>query len=477
MSRHKKEFGDFQTPASLAREVVAAVAAAGIAPATIVEPTCGTGTLLEAAFSEFPAAQRAVGLEVNGDYLEAARQRLERSSATLDLLHANFFDFDWLELLVDTPQPVLFIGNPPWVTNSTVGAIGGANLPAKQNSAGARGIEALTGASNFDVSEFVIWRMLEQLERTRGLLAMLCKTSVARRLLRRCWSGQLPFDGYQMQRIDASAAFGATVDACLLLVANCGQTLAFECRVSALGQPHTEAVIGWRDDRLVADAERYDRSVPFFGGADPLRWRSGIKHDCAAVFELRERAGALVNGFDERVEIESECLFPMLKSAALLADSNQVAEKADRWLLVTQRKVGDDTAPLRTAVPKTWRYLEQHADQLQRRASRIYRGRPPFSIFGVGDYAFRPWKVAVSGFAKRARFHLVGPRAGKPVMFDDTCYFVSFDSEEAARRLYEALNSRPVRDAIESLIFTDAKRPITAAILNQISPIPDDQPS
>lgn len=50
----------------------------------------------------------------------------------------------------------------------------------------------------------------------------------------------------------------------------------------------------------------------------------------------------------------------------------------------------------------------------------IYRGKPRFSVFGVGDYTFAPWKVAVSGFYQVPRFVKVGPMGGKPVVFDDT---------------------------------------------------------
>jgi len=42
----------------------------------------------------------------------------------------------------------------------------------------------------------------------------------------------------------------------------------------------------------------------------------------------------------------------------------------------------------------------------------IYCGKPRFFIFGVGDYTFTPWKVAVSSFYKIPHFIKVGPMDG-----------------------------------------------------------------
>ena len=63
-------------------------------------------------------------------------------------------------------------------------------------------------------------------------------------------------------------------------------------------------------------------------------------------------------------------------------------------------------------------------DRLDRRASAVYRNQPRFSIFGVGPYTFCKWKVMVSGFYKSWRFVAVGPVENRPVLCDDTCYFL-----------------------------------------------------
>ena len=107
------------------------------------------------------------------------------------------------------------------------------------------------------------------------------------------------------------------------------------------------------------------------------------------------------------------------------------------------RSSGWDKRPSRwpACAPKTWRYLLRHAERLDRRASVVYRNQPRFSVFGVGPYTFCDWKVMVSGFYKSWRFIPVGPANGRPVLCDDTCYFLPCRSAAEARRRANLLNS------------------------------------
>jgi hypothetical protein len=181
--------------------------------------------------------------------------------------------------------------------------------------------------------------------------------------------------------------------------------------------------------------------------------------------ELRKEGGQLRNGFDEIVEIEEEYLYPMLKSSEITdGRSNQPT----RWMLVTQRGVGAGTSSIRIVAPRTWEYLNRHGERLDRRASSIYRDRPRFSVFGIGDYTFAPWKVGISGFYKKLQFATIGPCQGKPVVLDDTSYFVSCQSEREAGFIADLLNSPPAREFFSAFVFWDAKRPITIDLLRRL---------
>jgi methylase of polypeptide subunit release factors len=178
--RSPVEFGDFQTPVSLANQVLK-IARDRIQhePKSIFEPTCGVGNLLFAALETFPNVSQARGFEINPAYVLEAKSR----SSQLQVSQADFFTINLEDIFAQLEQPVLIVGNPPWVTNAAIAASGGTNLPSKQTQQGFNGLQAMTGKSNFDLSEAILQRLLERISRTQNTLAMIVKTAVARKLL------------------------------------------------------------------------------------------------------------------------------------------------------------------------------------------------------------------------------------------------------------------------------------------------------
>jgi len=458
----KIEFGDWQTPAPLARKIVELLGALGVRPASVVEPTCGRGAFLEAAASVFPGA-RLFGFDVNPSYVEAARAALADRSAEIDL--RDFFQVDWEKLLGEVPGPVLVLGNPPWVTSADLGALGSTNLPRKTNFLKFTGLDAITGKANFDVSEWMLIRLLASLVGRDFSLAMLCKAAVARRLLRLSASEAWPYAG-AIRRIDARAHFNAAVDAVLLFVCpSPGGEPAAEWPVfDEIDALAPTSSIGVCEGRICADIVRFRQTRSFEGTCQPP-WRSGLKHDCARVMEFDRKGEALVNGLGEQVEIEEDYIFPLLKGSDV-ANRRAAGRK---FVLVPQRALGDDTLALRDRAPKTFAYLERHAALLEARKSSIYKDKPPFSVFGIGEYTFSPYKVAVCGLYKRLDFSLVEPHAGRPVVLDDTCYFLSFTGEPEARAAARALQGEAARSFFEARVFWDEKRPIHKALLQSLS--------
>ena len=127
-----------------------------------------------------------------------------------------------------------------------------------------------------------------------------------------------------------------------------------------------------------------------------------------------------------------------------------------------------DTSQIEHNAPRTWDYLQSPANLLDRRASIIYKNRPRFSVFGIGPYSFAPWKVAISGFYKRLDFRCIGPVDGKPVILDDTCYFLPCQTEDDAGFLANMVNSKSARGFFRSFIFRDARRPVTVQLLGSL---------
>lgn len=459
------EFGDFQTPRALAEKACALLAELGVSPESIIEPTCGVGNFLLAAAERWPRASRVLGREIDPVHLNVARERIHSrsDSARLCTECGDAFDTNWRSLLDGLAPPLLIIGNPPWVTNAEVGAIGGKNLPAKSNFQGHAGLDAMTGKANFDISEWILLQLAEAMNGRYGVLAMLVKSAVARKLLLHCWKGGLSIADAKIFRIDAMAHFDVAVDACLIVL-TFGQHAAVQ-RASVYAQLSTlippQATIGIADGVLVADLDAYEHTR-HLRGTSRLRWRSGIKHDCSKVMELQLVGTRVLNGRGEDVDLEETYLFPLLKTSEVAAGRSN-ADK--RFMLVPQRVIGEPTADIAVHAPKTWAYLQAHKSALASRRSSIYYGKPEFSIFGVGEYSFTPWKIAISGLYKSLQFTQVGPCNGKPVVFDDTTNFLPCRSQSAASLLKWLLTHEVARSFYRAFIFWDAKRPITVELL------------
>jgi hypothetical protein len=465
-SNAKIEFGDFQTPQALASQICQLLVQRRIVPDLVLEPTCGVGSFLVAAAEVFPRAQ-LFGWDINTEYVEQARGALNQigQNERSTIATKDFFKHDWEKELAAFQGELLILGNLPWVTNATVSSLNGANVPAKLNFQNFRGLDARTGKSNFDISEWMLIQLVKSLRGKSATIAMLCKTAIARKLLRFAWQNDGRIAKASLHRIDAKKHFAASVDACLFLVQT-GSSGPTEAPVFDDLEAQTPSkVFGLAGQDLVSDIRVY-RKLKHLEGLCPYQWRSGVKHDCSSVMELkRDKENVLHNKLDEMVELEPDFLFPLLKCSDL---ANGRAEPS-RYVLVTQTRVGQDTSDILTKAPRTWNYLDSHRKLFDARKSSIYANRIPFALFGIGDYSFAPWKVAISGLHKTPRFILVEPFQNKPVLFDDTCYFLPFQNEEEASVVADILNSEPCLRFISSLLFEDSKRPITVDLLERLN--------
>ena len=466
----KAEFGDFQTPAWFSRQVCAFLSAQEFQPASLLEPTCGIGNFLFAAIEQFQSLTNAVGVDINPEYVNFLQKEiaLRDNKIEVNVVQADFFNVDWRPLLAGLPDPLLVIGNPPWVTNTELASLGSANLPLKSNFQNHSGIDAITGASNFDISEWMLLEIFQWAARRDAVVAMLCKTSVARKVLRQTWQKSPEVGAAQLHLFDAKKVFNASVDACLLLYDTRTQSPVKSCAIfDGISTDSFLSRIGYDEGEIIADIDLYERWRHLKSGRDkPIyRWRSGIKHDAAKVMELQRVGDRYINKLGKTYELERAYLYPMLKSSDI---APALSRPPSRYMVVTQRITGESTLPIKMNAPKTWAYLNEHGTLLDGRKSAIYKNRSRFAIFGVGDYSFAPWKVAISGLYKQLNFVVVGPYENKPTVLDDTCYFIPCQTKDEARFVAGLLNSDPAQQFFSSIIFWDAKRPITIKILRRL---------
>jgi hypothetical protein len=463
-ARNKKEFGDFQTPDYLADEVCKKLKALGVVADKIIEPTCGVGGFVISALKNFPD-KKIFGFEINEAYIQILKTRLEQfKEDNVEIVKSDFFLTDWKLIISKISGSILVLGNLPWVTNSAQGSLGSENLPEKNNFQNFKGFDAITGKANFDISEWMLLEGMSWFENRPGIIAMLIKTGVARKIIAHAEKNSAPLTSARVFKINAKAAFDASVDACLLLLEfdhRKPRSYDYSIYESLNSDNHTR--IGHRDGMTISNLDDYQRYSHLVGDS-AFKWRSGVKHDLSAIMELRKDGDYIFNGLGEEIDLEPDLLFPLMKGS----DVGTEKEWRCKYVLFTQTTVGQDTTYIRERYPKTWRYLINHGDKLDSRGSVIYKKNPRFSIFGVGEYTFKPWKIAICGLYKSLNFRLVGPIEGKATVFDDTVYFISFDSEIAAKSALSYLQKNEVKAVLNSLIFWDDKRPVKTGILNTL---------
>lgn len=436
----------------------------------IVEPTVGAGNFVQAAPHTALDREWYV-FEIDAPYVARTTEIATAVGASrFNAQVRNAFDLSLGDFpTVDESSVVLVIGNPPWVTNSAQGSRKSTNLPPKTNRSGLRGLDALTGRSNFDIAEAILLQVLGALAHAKEIrIALLLKRSVALKV-GQALMGSPGVHSIAFSSVDGPRWFDVAVD--------CGLFQMTWMPGIPIPQPPRMEIrpfLGARDfqlaglvngGRFVHDLSAYDEARHIEADtAGELRWRQGIKHDLASVLELRTVDGDLVNGLGELVDIEHDVLSPLYKSSDLANDRD-----SSRLFPLYQHDLKGPAPELAARWPKLHRYLNHHRLAFESRRSRIYRGKPPFMLFGVGPYTTAPFKVAVSGLYKKPRFALLTPSAwGTPPLVDDTCYLLPYGSLEEAAEALDYLSGRDVERFLGAIVDATAKRPYTADALRRI---------
>lgn len=448
----KREFGDYQTPSEFCIEVCKYLKESGIVctPNAVLEPTCGIGNFLLAASSIFES-KTIYGIEINAQYVKKAQKTLPNAMITL----GNIFELDVRKVCQE--NNILVIGNPPWATSSNLSY----NLPKKNNFKGLRGIDALTGSSNFDICEYIILDLLNKYKNSDSTICMLCKTTVARNILLEMSRNKIAYHAVEMDYFNSEKVFGISVAACVLIIQLSSDVFSDSkvlCRVKNFDTKEEIGNLIASDGMIQTVCKKASLE-----GKCQLVWRQGVKHDCSKVMELKLEDKGLINKDEEYANIEDALVFPLIKSSHF---KKPIIHEFSKYVIVTQSKPKQDTSYIEKQFPNTWKYLTAHIDSFNSRKSIIYKNSPLFSMFGIGDYSFAPYKVGLSGFYKKPLFSLL--YSAKPVMTDDTTYFLAFDNYDTAYCMMLLLNSPTVQEFLLSIAFLDSKRPYTVKLLSRL---------
>jgi hypothetical protein len=469
---NRTEYGDFQTNINLANKVVKHLSKQNISPEVIIEPTCGKGNFIIASLSNFKAVKQIFGIEIYKPYVWETKFSIldfylsnpDNNKPEITITHYSIFEFNFKTISKQFPtENLLIIGNPPWVTNSKLGSLNSLNLPNKSNFKNQNGLDAMTGKGNFDIAEYITMMLLDAFQYHNGHLALLVKNSVIKNIVFDQKIKKYRIEKIEKFSIDSKKEFNVSVDASLLFC-KLNSNPSVKCVEFDFYDKTKQLTFGWLNSKFVSNIEDYNETKNI-DGVCPFEWRQGIKHDCSNVMELEKMNGSFVNKLAIEVKIEEDLVYGFLKSSDL---KNTVINNTRKYTIVTQTRVGQDTSYIRHLYPSTYDYLERNISFFQARKSSIYKGKPQFSIFGIGEYSFKPYKVAISGLYKTYHFTLVLPQNDKPVMLDDTCYFIGFDKIEFALYAIILLNYNKTEGFLKSITFSDSKRVFTKDLLMRI---------
>ena len=463
----RNEYGDWQTSFAFARFVCLYLKGQGINPQVIIEPTCGKGNFIKAAIATFDNLEEVYGVEIYNPYLVELKDYAE----TIGHVSVHLFNHDVFTFNFDTikhqiqGKNILVLGNPPWVTNSELGKNNGENIPKKYNYRDARGIEAITGKGNFDIAESICNLLIEKFTQREGdtYMALLIKNSVIKNIIEHQRPLGYRISGINQLSFDAKREFGVSVSASLFLC-KVGDGKDDSCSCYDIYTGKQLPSYGWVKSCFVSNIEKYNETCQI-DGKSQFVWRSGIKHDCSKIMELTPKEDGLYNGLGEVVDIEDKSVYPFIKSSDI---GNGFSGKVRKYLVLPHLSLTEPSATMKQRFPIAYAYLERHGDLLDGRKSSIYRKKPRFAVFGLGDYSFKPYKVVVSALYKSLKFSLLTPIDGKAVMLDDTCYMLGFDNLAYAKITYSILNSQLVQQFISTICFADAKRVVSTELLMRI---------
>ena len=469
----RAEYGDFQTNIKLAKNITHFLTVKNISPEIIIEPTCGKGNFIIASLQHFKNIKTVFGVEIYKPYVWECKFNIidfylknpKQIKPEISIIHNSVFDFDFQSIAKENrAQEILIIGNPPWVTNAKLGSLNSINLPKKINFKNLSGLDAMTGKGNFDIAENITLKMIEAFQKMKGNIALLVKNTVIKNILFDQISRKYTISTIEKHCIDSKKEFNVSVESSLFYCQlNEGPT--FNCtEFDFYNNSNAKLNFGWLSDKFVSNTNTYYNNEHIDGKCQ-FEWRQGVKHDCSSIMELDKVNGHFINGFNQKVKLEDDLVYGLLKSSDL---KNIVINESRKYTIVTQKKVGQETSYIKYNYPETYKYLSEHQGIFNSRKSSIYKNKPLFSIFGVGDYSFKPYKVAISGLYKTFHFTLILPQENKPVMLDDTCYMVGFDKLEFAVYLLILLNSETTTQFLQSITFVDAKRTFTKDILMRI---------
>ena len=92
------------------------------------------------------------------------------------------------------------------------------NIPHKSNFKKFYGFDSLMGDSNFDISEDIILKMINEFKDSKSALAFLCKITVARNIFKELFRNKIEYSYIKILNFNGQEVFKVNVNCCLFVL-------------------------------------------------------------------------------------------------------------------------------------------------------------------------------------------------------------------------------------------------------------------
>ncbi len=450
-----KDICDYQTPLNLTDSICEYLKNdLKISPDIIIEPTCGIGNFLKSISKSFPKKQ-LYGIEIDKTKLNKVDNRIPN----LKLIHADISEFKFNDF--DRNNSYLIIGNPPWSIQQEIFKPDTNKSSLTSNFTNLRDNNDNITNLNSDISEYIILKIIKEFKNTKSTIAFLCKKHISRNIFIKLIMQDIHYSFIKQINLNSYKKFNINSDTCLLIIQFGKKKLKSKiCEVCDISNPSQVLYkFGFKKDTFYLNVD----NIPQLDGKCQFEWNQGVKHDCAKIMEFTYENNHFINKNGNQTNIENVLIYPLIKARDL---KKPFVNKTSKYILITQQKIKQDTNYIKTEAPKTWQYLNENKKYFDNRKSKVYNNTPDFSIFGIGEYAFKKYKVAISCFNKNPTFSLVFSE--KTMILDDSCCFLSFDNYDDAYITLLILNSQLVKKFLKNKAVIDSKRHYPKKLLKRI---------
>ena len=493
----RRQLGEYYTPNGVAELSVGELGVDDHESETFLDPGCGSGVFLAACIDAKLDAlgddrdpdelvelvtDTVYGIDLNPVAVKSAKlryllalgpvledsgiARLELPVFLTDSLRLTRddrirFGGERVELCVDH-----LVGNPPWITwgalSESVREAWRERYVEELNLLPHRGVETRLGHVNDDISVPFVWVCIHRYLDSEGQASFVLKRDITKgpagRLLRTQRVNERPVAVRHIHDFNRLRPFsdGVDVDAAVYTLKadiDPGFPVAVDSWRAASGRPSFTAAGAMRetltreqtgvrpvDDDPASSWVRDDAERRALGTCEH-DIRHGVKDDARAVYSIDR---------GQVDELEHDHVFPYI-------DSKHVVKYGlfghDLRLVPMRTANEDNEAELRETCPRTYEYLRSNRQPLDDRSSAWLERGPFYTMFGLGEYTWAPYKVVWCRLGFKPAFAVVSTVGDedvgeKMVVPGDHFMFIPTDNRDEAHFLCGLLNSSIYRKSM-----------------------------